>query len=141
MAIRVKDTAAIARKFVTRAAGAAGDYTEGVRAAGQDWAQNAAASAENFALGVQQAIADNRFRRGVEQAGPQKYVERASTLGAQRYPTGVQAAEGAFAREAAPFLDTIRNLSLPPRRPKGDPANMQRAAAVAEALRKAKVGR
>jgi hypothetical protein len=139
--MRIKDTATLAKKFVTRAGAAAGDYKTGVEASGQDWATNTAAAGDNYAAGVTQAIGDKRFERGVQAAGPAKFVQRASTLGAQRFPTGIQAAEGEWSKGSAPYLDALKGMQLPPRRPKGDPGNQARAAAVANALRAIKVGR
>lgn len=139
-AIRVKDTASLAKKFVSRAGAAGNDYTEGVKNAGADWEANTRASGDNWAAGVQQAIGDKRFDKGVAEAGSAKYVARASTLGAQRFPTGVAAAEQDWNKGTQPYLDVIRGLNLPARRPKGDPANMQRANAVAAALRAKKIG-
>src|SRR5262245_33869117 len=139
--MRIRDTASIAKKFVSRAAAAAGDYKTGVEAAGQDWQTNTERSGDNYAAGVQQAIGDKRFEKGVSAAGSAKFVQRASTLGASRFPVGVGAAEADFARGAAPYLDALKSMELPPRRPKGDPANQQRAQAVAMRLRAIKVGR
>lgn len=141
MAIRIKDTGSLAKKFVQRASAAAGDYKSGVEAAGQDWATNTAAAGDNYAAGVTAAIGDKRFERGVSEAGAAKFTARAGSLGAQRYPSGVGAAEGDWAKGAQRFLDVLKGLALPPRRPKGDPGNQARANAVAVALRAAKVGR
>jgi hypothetical protein len=139
--IVVKDVSTIARKFVRNAQAAQGDYVEGVKGAGAAWEAGARAGAENFATGVQQAIADGRFAKGVAQAGAGKYATNAEKKGGQRFGPGVAGAEGDFARGVAPVLDTIRNITLPPRRPKGDPGNMQRSQAIAVALRALKVGR
>jgi hypothetical protein len=140
-AIRVKDTATIAKKFVRNASAAAGDYKIGVEAAGADWESNARAGEGNYEAGVQQSIADKRFSKGIAAAGQQKYVQRASSLGAQRFPTGVGAAEGEFAKGAQPYLDALKGMDLPPRRPKGDPGNQLRAQAVAARLRAIKLGK
>jgi hypothetical protein len=40
-----------------------------------------------------------------------------------------------------PHLDAMKSLDLPPRRPKGDPANMQRANIVAQKNRAIKLGK
>lgn len=141
MAIKVKDAAGVARKWVQRAGAATTDYKEGVAAAAGDWETNTAAAEENFAAGVNQAIADKRFGRGVRAAGGAKFAQRASTIGATRFGPGVQASEGAMAQGMGPVLQTIASVNLPPRRPKGDPANYARAQAVGEALRKMKTGR
>lgn len=140
-AIRIKDTGSLAKKFVQRASAAAGDYKDGVAAAGGDWETNTKASEDNYAAGVQAAIGDKRFGKGVAASGASKYVNRASTLGAQRYPSGVGAAEGDWSKGAQPYLDALKGMDLPPRRPKGDPGNQARANAVAVKLRAMKVGK
>ena len=141
MAIRIKDTGSLAKKFVQRAGAAQGEYKSGVEQSGPDWESNTKAGADNYATGVQQAIGDKRFEKGVAAAGAAKYVTRASSLGAQRYPTGVGAAEGDWARGTQPYLDTLKGMELPPRRPKGDPGNQARANAVAQRLRAVKIGK
>jgi hypothetical protein len=141
MAIRIKDAGSLAKKFVRNAGAAGGDYKDGVAQAGGDWEQGAAAGEDNFAAGVQAAIADKRFGKGVRAAGGAKYVQNATTKGAQRYPQGVAAAENAWAQGTQPYLQTIASLTLPPRRPKGDPGNAARSNAVAAALRAQKVSK
>jgi len=140
MAIKVADAVASAKKFAQRGAAAANDYKMGVANAGQDWQSKTAAATETYAAGVQDAIGRNAFAKGVSAAGGAKYQERASTVGAQRFPQGVQMAEAEWANKTAPYLQTIAGLTLPPRRPKGDPTNLQRVAAVTQALRARKVG-
>lgn len=139
--MRIKDTAALGKKFATRAQAAAPDYKTGVEASGQDWLTNTERSGDNYAAGVQQAITDNRFQKGVQGAGAQKFVQRASTLGSQRFPQGVANAEGDWTRGVSPYLDVLKSMELPPRRPKGDPGNQARAQAVAMKLRAVKIGR
>lgn len=139
--MRLKDAGAIAKKFVQRAQTAGPDYTAGVQASGNDWQANTLAGSDNYGTGVTQAIADGRFAAGVQKAGAAKFVQRAGTLGAQRYPTGVAASEAEFAKGIAPVLQTLQSIQLAPRRPKGDPANMERANQVARALRALKVGK
>jgi len=137
--IRIKDTGSIAKKFVQRAGVAGGDYSDGVRQAGGDWEANTKASEDNYKQSVTQAANEGRFGKGVAAAGAAKYVDRASGLGAQRYPTGVAASEGAYAKGVGPHLDMMKSLDLPPRRPKGQ--NAERANIVAQANRKLKLGK
>jgi hypothetical protein len=82
---------------------------------------------DNYEQGVTAAIADKRFGKGIQAAGAQKFVQNATTLGPQRFQTGVQNAEGAYARGVQPHLDAMKSLNLPPRGPKGSAANQQRA--------------
>lgn len=139
MAIRVKSGAAIADKYVARASAAGGDYNTGVQNPRRDQAEAAAAAKDSYAAGVQAAISDNRFEKGVRAAGSDKWRRKASTVGASRFPTGIQAAKGDFQNGVQPFLDTIASLELQPRFPKGDPRNFQRVTQVATALRQKKL--
>jgi len=140
MAIKVKDAATAGSKFVQRAAAAAGDYQTGVQGAGEDWARNAAASEENYNAAIQESITRHAFARGVQTAGAAKYSQRAATTGARRFPEGVREGGPAFQAGVQPFLQAISALTLPPRRPKGDPANFQRVQVIGDALRRRKVG-
>lgn len=141
MAIKVKDATTVARKWAQRASAASVDYKDGVAASAGEWEQNALAGKDNYAAGVQQAIGDGRYERGIRESGGAKFASRASTIGATRFAPGVAASEGEMAKGVAPVLQVIAGLTLPPRRPKGDPGNMERANAVAVALRRMKVGR
>lgn len=138
MALRVKDIAAAAAKFVARAGVAAGDYTKGIQAA-PDQAAAAAAAAPAWSAGIQTAIQNNSFAKGVTKAGDAKWRTAASTKGAQRYPGGVAAASPAYVAGFQPFLQVLSGLTLPPRFPRGDPRNADRSTMVQQALNKARV--
>ena len=140
MALKVKDASASAQKFVQRAQAAAPDYQKGVTGAGSTWVAHASAANDSYVAGVTAAANAGRFAKGVLAAGPAKYETNASGKGAQRYPQGVAQAGPLWQQKTQPYLDTLAALSLPPRRPKGDPANWQRAQAVGDALRKKKIG-
>jgi hypothetical protein len=136
-AIRVKDTGVAASKFRQRASAAAPDYARGVEQAAGEWETQTAASEANYEQAVTESIARKAFGRGVRGSGG-KYAKNAKELGTQRYPQGIANAEGAYATGVGPYLDTIKGLQLPPRRPKGQ--NMERANIVAAALRARKTG-
>jgi len=140
-AIRLRDLGSLSKKFVQRASAAAPEYATGIDAGGQDWEANTKAAEDNYKTAVTQAAADGRFGRGVSAAGQAKYMQRAKTLGAQRFPTGVAAAEGDWARGFGPSHQLLAGLQLPPRRPTGDPGNQARANAVATALAALKRGK
>ena len=140
MALKVKSAADAAAKFVSRASGAGGDYAKGVAAAGDAWQAHAAASGDSYAAGVQAAIGQQRFQKGIAKAGAAKYVAMASGKGAQRYPSGVTAAGPAWQQATQPYLDVLASLNLPPRHPRGDPGNVARVQGVMDAMRKKKLG-
>jgi hypothetical protein len=135
-----KDTASMAKKFVRNAGQAQGDYKEGVQAAGGEWESRTKDAEASYEQGVQEAIGDKRFGKGVTGSAG-KYQQNASTLGATRYGPGVQNAEGAWQRGVEPSISALKSLNLPPRGPRRSPANMQRAEAVARTLGAVKTGR
>lgn len=139
--IKVKDAAAAAAKFKTRAAAASPDYAAGVKDSGEAWKSGAAASAENYNAGVQAAIGRGAFAKGIQAAGSEKYVRNASGIGARRFSEGVANAEGDFAKGVTPYLDAMRNFTFAtPRRPKGDPSNWTRSQELGQRLRALKTG-
>jgi hypothetical protein len=127
-------------KWVRKASVATQDYQEGVQSPRASWATQTQAAGGNYATGVQQAIAGRRFERGVQQAGDGKWAEKSLRLGVQRFAQGCAEAQGDYERGVAPYLQVIQSLTLPPRRAKGDPANINRVSAIASALRAKKVG-
>lgn len=137
--IKVKDTAAAAKKFVTRASAAAGDYKDGVANAGGDWEAATLAAEDNYGQATTQAIADKRFGKGVRGSG-QKMQKNAVVLGAQRYGPGVQNAQDAYAQGVGPYLDVLKGLTLPPPGVRGSVANQQRSAMVQTELNKKRLG-
>jgi hypothetical protein len=140
MAIQLKDTATIARKFASRAQAAGGEYKSGVDTTSVDWAAAAGAAGDSYEAGVTQAIGRKAFQKGVAAAGTAKWKEKASGIGASRYGQGVAGAEGAYATGFDKYANVLKGLSLPPRSTKGSPQNIQRVQAVADALHRAKTG-
>ena len=136
--LRVADPAVAAAKFTSRAQAAAPQYASGVANAQQSWQTNTAAAAQTWADGVSGAVTDGRFAKGVANAGP-KYLAGSTGKGATRYGPGVAQAGPAWQTGVTPFLNVLKNLQLPPRQPKGNPANIARVSAVADALRQAKL--
>lgn len=134
MALNVKDAAAAAAKFATRAGGASADYAANAEAAGNSWANNAAAASGTYHQAVTAAGVEQRFKRGVQKAGAAKFADRVRTLGASRYAPGVQAGQADYQANVAPYLQRLASLTLPPRRPRGDPGNIERVRAVSSAL-------
>ena len=139
--VNVKDVATAAEKYKQRGAAAGPDYARGVQGAGGRWQSNTAGAEEAYQAGVQEAIGRNAFSKGVASSGGAYYEERARTIGAQRFPQGIQAGAGNWQEGFAPYASRLAALELSPRGPKGDPRNMQRAQEVATAMRAAKLAR
>lgn len=138
--IIVKDATASAAKYARNAGAAGNDYKMGVEGAGARWQANAAASEGNYEQGVQAAIGRKAFSSGIARSGSAKYTKNASTLGPQRYQSGVQNAQGEWQQRTQPYLDEMKNVTLPPRAPRGSPSNYLRSQALGQALRNKKTG-
>lgn len=115
------------------------DYAAGVKAPKTSWQAATTAAAGAQAAGVQEAIKNKSFEKGVAKAGDAKWSAKASSVGADRFGQGVQAAQGEYEQGVAPYLQVIQSTSLPPRYSKGDPRNIERVRVMAKALRDAKV--
>lgn len=138
MPIQIKDAATVAAKWAKRASAAGADYTSGVNNPRTDQAQAAAAAAPVWAQAVADAASRNAFAKGVTAAGTAKWQAAAASIGAQRYPQGVNAGQNSYATKEAPYLSALASLNLPPRGVKG--SNNARVQAVVDALRKVKLG-
>ncbi len=134
MALKVKDVGTSASKWVSNAQSAATEYGANAAAAGQDWVQNTQAASQNFIQAVTAAGIQTRFSKGVARAGAEKYSRKITEVGASRYGTGVSAGQQDWADGFAPYAQTLAGLTLPARKPRGDPGNIQRVTAVSQAL-------
>lgn len=140
MALKVKDAGMSKDKFVQNGVAGQAAYVAGVRGSGEDWQRETAAAEANYAQGVQDAVNRRAFSAGVRDAGATKFEDRAINVGAGRYPVGIRAGADEWQRKTTPYLDLLRNLTLPPRGPVGAPGNTQRVDAVVTALRRRKTG-
>ncbi len=132
--VAVKPLDQIADKFVARASAAATDYDAGVRAPKEDWQKNTAAAEPNYAAGVQQAIAQKRFGKGVARAGTAKWQRKAIDVGVGRYPAGVAAAKEDYQTGFAPYHGVLSRIVLPKKGPRGSAQNYNRVKAIGDAL-------
>lgn len=130
----IKDTAQIAAKWARVTPQRAEDYRLGVESPRRDWQQATIAAAGRYAAGVQAALQNKLYEKGVNRATSQKWQRRALELGPARFAQGVSASGDAYQTGYEPYRQTIANLRLPPRGPAGDPRNLDRVAAVAKAL-------
>lgn len=137
----IKSPSLIAKKWARVTPQRTEDYQSGVKSPRRDWQQATQAAADAYAKGIQSAITDKRFEKGVAEAGSQKWQAKASTKGVDRWGPGVQVAESDYQKGFAPYAEAIASTSLPPRYPKGDPRNVERVAAIAKALRAKKLGK
>jgi len=139
--MKVKDVSRVSAKWADRAGSATGQYAEGVQNPSADWETATIAAQENYKQAVTKAANEGRFGKGVRQAGTAKQQNAALSKGVGRYSQGVAVAQPEYAAAIEPYLTVIANTNLPPRKPKGDPSNIARVAAIATALHAAKMGK
>lgn len=136
----VTPVATSADKWVRRAGQAGPDYTRGVNNPRTPWAEATAAAVDAQSAGIQQAIANGSFVKGVQKAGNAKWQRKAAGLGAARFGAGVADAQPDYVSGFTPYAAVIQGITLPPRGPKGDPRNYERTKIIGDALHAAKVG-
>lgn len=127
-----------AAKWRARASAAQQDYLQGAQRPRRSWAEATRAGVQAWVQGIQQALADGRYERGITPEAEQFWRARIEQVGAQRYSQGVQQSQDRYERNFAPYRQVLESLQLPERGPKGDPRNLERVRIVAEALHQAK---
>jgi hypothetical protein len=137
----VKSLDRISEKWTRVVAVSQSEYQAGVESPRKDWKAATVAAATNFAAGVQKAISEKRFEKGVAAVGTAKWQLRATTVGVNRWTEGVAVSRDAYEAGFAPYRTVIEQTTLPARGPKGDPKNIQRVAAIATALHAEKLKR
>lgn len=135
----VKSLDRISAKWARVAQVSGPEYEAGVTNPRRSWMQATAAAEANFEKGVQAAIQRKSFGKGVKAAGDDKWQKNTLQKGAVRWAAGINLAKGAFEAGFAPYRAVIERTTLPARGPKGDPANIQRVAIIADALHKEKL--
>ena len=128
----------IAEKWATVTPQRATQYKEGIEDPKKDWAKEATAAEERYKAGVTAAATEGRYGKGVAKAGTDKWKRMAAAKGPSRFAEGVMVARPDYHKGFAPYADEIAKVELPPRGPKGDPANINRVAAIAKALHEKK---
>lgn len=128
----------IAEKWATVTPQRSTQYADGVKNPKKDWATEATAAEERYKAGVTQAANEGRYGKGVSKSGTKKWQEMASKKGPSRFAEGVMVAKPDYLKGFSPYAEEIAKTELPPRGPKGDPANINRVATIASVLHKKK---
>lgn len=134
MAVEVKEVSASGAKFAARAQAAASEMATNAVAAAEKWARETAAAAAIFKQAISAANIEARFRRGVQKAGAEKFRRKVAAVAESRFAEGVGAGEADWVAGFGPMADTIRAVTLAPRRPRGDASNYARVKQIGDAL-------
>jgi len=131
-AIRGLDT--ISKKWARVAGQSQASYEEGVTNPMRDYQAGALAANDAWKAGVSQAVQGDRFASGVKRTGSAKWQRNAASKGPARFAQGVQLAEGDYQAGFQPYREAIAAVVLPPRGPRRSPQNLQRVAAIVNAV-------
>jgi hypothetical protein len=127
-----------AEKYVRNAGAASQDYLDGAANTSKDQAAEAIKAAPNYVAGIQASISGKRYEKGLGKSGKAKWLKGVTEKGAGRFAGGIQASAGDYATNSARF-DSARGAAASiARGPKGSAGNLQRVAAVVNALRAVK---
>ena len=89
-------------------------YAAGIDRA-KDVINKAIAGEENYAAGVNQAVADRSRAKGLAKVSDADWKKAAKEKGAVRIAAGMAAAEPKFSAGMAKNLQTIQSVTIPPR--------------------------
>lgn len=137
----MKDIGQSADKWMRRAAVAGPDYQAGVSAPRRSWQEASSAADGNYKAAVMEAANAGRYKTGVAKAGDARWREGALQKGPSRFAEGVSLSVDGWQRGFAPYAEAIKRVALPARGPAGSPQNLQRVAAISNALRGVKIGK
>lgn len=132
--VKTKGVDRTVTKWREKVAGASQDYLDGVTSPKVDWQAATKAAEPRYKEGVTRAAAEGRFGKGVDRAGTAKWQKGATEKGPGRWVDGVSKAEDEYRAGMAEVISVIESVTLPPRGPKGDPANYDRVRAIGTAL-------
>lgn len=138
--IFMKSAQQSATKFVERAGAASGEYLKGAEQTSKDQAAAAIAAAPLYAAGVQQAITQGRFQKGLGKSGKQGWLAGVREKGQNRFGAGVAASSSKYATESAKYDGARGAAASLPRGLKGSDQNLGRVKAVVVAQRQLKIG-
>lgn len=138
MPIRIKSAQTLLAKYQRNTANASQSYQDGINNPRRDWQAVTAAAEGSYEAGVQNAVANKSFSKGITPDAAAKQKANALALGANRYGPGTQNAAPAWAKNVQPVLDAMSNVPDQPRGPKMSPQNFQKQQAFAAAAHSAK---
>lgn len=132
-----------AEKYDTRTSGATNDLERGIQENADKWKENAERSGDKYAEGVQEAVANHKFQRGVQATSPEKFGRSITPASKQKYAANTTRAKAEVARVAQRNIEVSERAlsSVGPRGRPGSPVNEERMLANMRALREDRVAR
>ena len=137
--VKVPDISRVADKWERKASAAVADYEEGVKNPREDWKSATLAAKDAYYAALQQIIANKTWEKGVARVDTSYWQKMCLEKGRARYSEGIRLGKSKYIERMGKVLDILKGITLPPRKPRGDPANLERVRIIMDTLHKAKV--
>ncbi|MFA5365522.1 MAG: hypothetical protein WC325_10130 [Candidatus Bathyarchaeia archaeon] len=130
-------------KWQQRAGAASTDYADGARSTDKDQAARAIAAKAVYQQALTESFGRDAYGKGLARSGKQGWLQGIEQKGAQNFSTGVSAdvARNKYVSNSSKYDSARKAADALPRGARGSASNLQRVAAVANALRAVKVGK
>lgn len=130
-------------KWQNRAGAASQDYVDGARTTDKDQAQRGIASKQIWQQALQESFGRDAYAKGLQRSGKTGWLAGVEQKGANNYAGGVSSdiARQKYVTNSGRYDTARRAADSIPRGARGSAANLNRVAAVANALRAIKVGK
>lgn len=139
----MKSASTAVLKWQQRAAAASADYAEGARTTDKDQAQRAVAAKAVYQQALTESFARDSYSKGLTKSGKAGWLAGVEQKGASNYSTGVATdiSRSKYVLNSSKYDSARKAADTMPRGPRGSAANLNRVAAVANALRAVKISK
>jgi len=134
--LRVKTLEDTTTKWTEEAPRRAPYYEKYTPPAAARWEANTIAAEATYKSAVTAPDIAKRFVGGVKRVKAAKFERKVKAVGVARFGPGIVAAKDDFNAGIKPYLEELAVIDVPARKPRGDPANMERVRAIFDALHK-----
>ena len=121
-----------AKKWASRISVSTADFSAGVQRS-RGWQAPTLAAKENWATGVSNAVANDKFSKGVSQSSDSEWKTRTSAA-SSAWSSGAARSTDRMRTGIGKTLAVIQGVSLPARGPRGSDGNYERVRAIGRAL-------
>ena len=130
-------------KWQARAGGASGDYADGAKSTDKDQAQRAIAAKAVYQQALTESFGRDAYAKGLSRSGKGGWLAGVEQKGMQNFSTGVSSdiARNKYVQNSSRYDSARKAADSLPRGARGSAQNLNRVAAVANALRAVKVGK
>ena len=125
----------VAKKWGEVTPGRSAYYEANTPIASSKWEGNTIAAKGTFKAAIQAPGIENRFAGGVR-GQASKFARKVTDVGVARFGPGVSAAVTDMSTGFSPFATLINTITVPDRKPRGDPANYEIVKKIGDPLHK-----